>query len=255
MRKSLVAGNWKMNGNKLQNADLLQQLINALADLGDRIDCVVCPPFVYLDQVFKIVELTNIQLGAQDLASSAVAAFTGEISPSMLGEFGCNYVILGHSERRTLLAEPDALVADKFKLALEGGLKPILCVGETREQMEAARGFEVVARQIQAVLNVVGISGFAQAVIAYEPVWAIGTGLTATPEQAQAMHQRIRMMLSALDVEIAEQIRIVYGGSVNSSNAQALFSCADIDGGLIGGASLKAQDFSDICHIAERVTQ
>lgn len=259
MRKYLVAGNWKMNGSQQQVTSLLQDLLPMLADIRAAVDCVVCPPSIYLDQVYKIVKSSNLysglQIGAQNVASLALPAFTGEISPLMLREFGCSYVIIGHSERRQLLQESDAQIAAKFQLALDAGLQPILCVGETRAQMEAGTGFSVVAAQVQAVLDQVGIAAFKTAVIAYEPVWAIGTGLTASPQQAQAMHAKIRAQLAELDANIASNIRIIYGGSVNSANAVELFKELDIDGGLIGGASLKAQDFSDICHAAMRMAE
>lgn len=248
MRKFLVVGNWKMNGNKPQVADLLKNLTAMLRDLSPNVECVVCPPNVYIDQASSLIKATNIGVGAQNVACSQITAFTGEISPTMLREFDCEYVIIGHSERRALLGETDELVARKFAVALEGGVAPILCVGETQEQQLAGRSFEVVTRQLQAVIAVVGMAAFKNTVIAYEPVWAIGTGLTATPTQAQQMHRHIRELI---DVDI----RIVYGGSVNSANAAALFAEPDIDGGLIGGASLKAQDFSDICHIAMGMTK
>lgn len=254
MRKKLIVGNWKMNGSKLQTAELLQQLLPKLQDLGSQIDCVVCPASVYLDYAHEIIHSANVsspvQLGAQNIASDLVTAFTGEISPEMLREFGCTYVIIGHSERRRMLHETNNLVARRVDVALESSLHPILCVGETRQEQEEGQGFAVVANQLQAVLNDVCITEFRDAVIAYEPVWAIGTGLTATPEQAQSMHAHIRHLIAKYDPEIAQQIRIIYGGSVTSANAAELLQQNDIDGSLVGGASLKAQEFSDICHIA-----
>jgi triosephosphate isomerase len=254
MRKVLIAGNWKMNGSKAQTTELLQQLLPKLGDLHAQIDCVVCPPSVYLDTAHHLIQSSNtvsaMQLGAQNVASELVTAFTGEISPAMLREFGCTYVIIGHSERRKMLHESDELIARKVDVALESGLWPILCVGETKEQQEAGHGFAVVAKQLRTVLDDVCITEFKHAVIAYEPVWAIGTGLSATPGQAQSMHAHIRNLLAEYDPEIAAAIRIIYGGSVNSANAAALLQQADIDGSLVGGASLKAQEFSDICHIA-----
>lgn len=255
MRKYFVAGNWKMNGSMQQNAKLLQDLIPLVSDLGKKVECVVCPPSIYLGQVNSEIKLSNIMLGAQNVASKVSGAFTGEISVQMLGEFGCKYVIIGHSERRQLFCETDQGVAEKFALVQSAGMTPILCVGETREQMEAGKGFAVVANQLQVVLDHVGVQAFAQAVIAYEPVWAIGTGLTATPAQAQSMHQKIRAKLSELDVDVASRVQIVYGGSVNGTNAADLFAEQDIDGGLIGGAALKAQEFSDICHAALRMAE
>ncbi len=248
VRKFLVVGNWKMNGSKVQVTDLLQNLTALLGDLDSSVESVVCPPSIYIDQASDIVKSTNISIGAQNLASSPITAFTGEISAVMLREFDCKYVIIGHSERRALLGESDELIAKKFAIALEGGLTPILCVGETQEQQLAGQSLAVVTRQLQAVIAHVGEQAFNNTVIAYEPVWAIGTGLTATPAQAQQMHQHIRSLIDA-------EIKIVYGGSVNNANAASLFAEPDIDGGLIGGASLKAQDFSDICHIAMGLTK
>lgn len=252
MRKMFIAGNWKMNGSKLQAQELLSALYDNLADLKN-VDCVVCPASPYLDYVSSIIKSSNkqtIELGAQNITPKNIPAFTGEISPAMLGEFGANYVIIGHSERRKLLHETDFLVAEKVDVALDAGLVPILCVGETQEEQAAGVGFAVVARQLEAVLGDVCIDELSRAVIAYEPVWAIGTGLSATPEQAQSMHAHIRKLIANYDVTIAEKIRIIYGGSVNSANATQLLEQPDIDGCLVGGASLKHQDFSDICHIA-----
>ena len=251
MRTSLVAGNWKMNGSKAQIKDLLQELQTKVADLSVKTECIVCPPSIYIAQVSEALKSSNIQISGQNCSEIAVASFTGEISPTMLRDFGCSYVIIGHSERRLLLNETDDVIAAKFRLAQGAGLKPILCVGETREQLESGQSFAVVSRQLQVVLAEVGVQAFANAVVAYEPVWAIGTGLTATPEQAQNMHQQIRDKFSGLALDVADKLRIIYGGSVTSSNAKALFEQQDIDGGLIGGASLKAQDFSDICHSAK----
>jgi len=251
MRTSLVAGNWKMNGSRAQIQLLVQDLQSNLAQLSSDIECLVCPPSIYIDQVSQALKSSIIQIGGQNCSEIAIAAFTGEISPAMLRDFGCNYVIIGHSERRLLLGETDDVIAAKFRVAQGAGLKPILCVGETKEQMQSGQSFLVVARQLQTVLTEVGINAFANAVVAYEPVWAIGTGLTATPEQAQNMHQQIREKFSNLSLDIAAKLRIIYGGSVTSGNARALFEQQDIDGGLIGGASLKARDFSDICHAAK----
>jgi triosephosphate isomerase len=255
MRKYLVAGNWKMNGSKQQIKSLLQDLMPKVSAIGDKVDLLVCPPSIYIDKVAQLISGSNLQVGAQNVARGVNTAFTGEISPAMLGDFSCNYVIIGHSERRQLLGETDEQIAAKCQVSLAEGLKPILCVGETQQQMNEGRGFAVVEQQLQTVLQQLGIEAFAFMVIAYEPVWAIGTGLTATPEQAQAMHAKIRGLLAGLSKEIAATTRVIYGGSVNSSNAKDLFKELDIDGGLIGGASLKAQDFSDICHAAMSMTQ
>lgn len=253
MRKMFIAGNWKMNGSKVQAQELLAGLYDNLADQTGQIDCVVCPAAPYLDVVSAIIksyDKKTIELGAQNITSQNIAAYTGEISPMMLGEFGVKYVIIGHSERRKLLHETDFLVAEKVDVTLDAKLVPILCVGETQEEQAAGFGFAVVARQLQAVLGDVCVAELSEAVIAYEPVWAIGTGLSATPEQAQNMHAHIRKLIAEYDVAIAEKIRIIYGGSVNSANAKQLLEQPDIDGCLVGGASLKHQEFSDICHIA-----
>lgn len=257
MRKLLIAGNWKMHGSREQAVTLLEPLITNLQDLDHQIDCVVCPASPYLDCVSNIIELSNtkIQLGAQNIASETITAYTGEISPDMLREFGCSYVIIGHSERRNLLHESNELIAKKMSVALESGLRPILCVGETKEEQEAGFGFAAVAKQIQFVLDELCIDELKHAVIAYEPVWAIGTGLSATPKQAQDMHAHIRSLLAEYDQDIANKVQILYGGSVNSKNIEELLRQKDIDGCLVGGASLKAQEFSDICHIAMGITK
>ena len=240
MRSSLIAGNWKMNGN-LESAIELVEAIRA-GDAGDA-ELAVCPPAVYLMKIGEMLAQSGIALGAQNVCDRQSGAFTGEISASMLKECGCEYAIVGHSERRTLYGESDALVAARFEMAQQGDLTPILCVGETLDERNDGITETVVARQIDAVIDASGIDAFARAVIAYEPVWAIGTGQVATPEQAQAVHAFIRARLEQLNAEIAAQLRILYGGSMNPANAAELLSQADIDGGLIGGASLKADDF------------
>jgi triosephosphate isomerase len=240
MRSSLIAGNWKMNGN-LQSAIDLVEGIKA-GDAG-KAELAICPPAVYLMKVGGMLADSNIALGAQNVGDREAGAFTGEISAHMLLECGCRYAIVGHSERRTLYAESDQLVAARFAMALQAGIKPILCVGETLRERESGVTEEVVARQVDAALDVSGIDGFARAVIAYEPVWAIGTGQVATPEQAQAVHAFIRSRLAQLDSGVAQRVQILYGGSMNPANAAELLSQADIDGGLIGGAALKAHDF------------
>ncbi|SIT66246.1 triosephosphate isomerase [Ectothiorhodosinus mongolicus] len=250
MRQALVAGNWKMHGGLKANAVLMQELVDGVAAL-DRVDVSVCPPFVYVPQVSQCSG-DKIALGAQNLATEVSGAFTGEVSGEMLKELGCAYVIVGHSERRTLYGEDDDCVAVKFARALDAGLKPILCVGESLEQRESGVTEAVISQQLDAVLERSDISAFAQAVIAYEPVWAIGTGRTASPEQAQAVHAHIRQRLAKHDAKIAAQIQILYGGSVKPDNAAELFQQADIDGGLIGGASLKAADFLAICRAAQQ---
>jgi len=243
-RKSLIAGNWKMNGSLAANAALIDGIIEGLRAESVRAELVVCPPPVYLESVDRRLAGSTITLGAQNLCEQEKqGAFTGEVHGAMLAELGCRYVIVGHSERRALYAEDNALVAQKFATAQICGLTPILCVGETLEQREAGATEDVLSRQLATVLDYSGISAFKNAVIAYEPVWAIGTGRTASPEQAQTVHAFLRGQLSAADATIAGSTRLLYGGSVKLDNAKALFACPDIDGGLIGGASLKAADF------------
>lgn len=247
MRRALVAGNWKMNGSTDFISELMAELVAGIQT--SDVDVLVCPPAVYLSQV-KSLSGSLISVGAQNVSENSEGAFTGEISLSMLSDLGCNYVILGHSERRSLYAESDAVVADKFIATVAAGLTPILCVGETLEEREQGKTLEVVGRQLKAVIDVAGIEAFASAVIAYEPIWAIGTGKTATPDQAQDVHAAIRAMIAEHDAKTASAIRILYGGSVNASNAAELFANDDVDGGLVGGASLKANDFIAICHAA-----
>ena len=246
MRQTLVAGNWKMNGT-LESVHALVEGIKSGLDTVTDTEVVVCPPFVYLETVSRLISGTSVVLGAQNVAKEDPGAFTGEIAAPMLKDFGCQYVIVGHSERRNLYGETDSLVADKFARALQEGLKPILCVGELLEEREAGKEREVVARQVNAVIEKVGIAGVGKGVIAYEPVWAIGTGKTASPEQAQEAHAFIREQMASHDGTVAESTRILYGGSVNAGNIDGLVAAPDIDGGLIGGASLKPQDFLAIC--------
>lgn len=249
MRKPLVAGNWKMNGSREQAVELVSELIQGL---DDHVSCeiAICPPFVYLADATRELRGSGIALGAQDVCAEEPGAFTGEVAAEMLCDFDCTYVIVGHSERRGIYGESDALVARKFMAAQKHGLKPILCVGETLAEREAGETLAVVERQLRAVLEVAGIESFARAVVAYEPVWAIGTGHTATPEQAQEVHAMLRRVLATEDGTIADSIRLLYGGSVKASNAAELFAMADIDGGLIGGASLDAGQFLSICRAA-----
>ncbi|WP_415911783.1 triose-phosphate isomerase [Neptuniibacter sp. QD37_11] len=248
MRTALVAGNWKMNGNSASINTLMEGLNAELK--SNAVDVLVCPPSIYLSQVQALTADSVIALGAQNVSEQNNGAFTGEISLEMLQDLSCEYVILGHSERRSLYAESDELVADKFKATVAAGLKPILCVGETLEEREEGNTLAVVERQIKAVVDAAGIEQFVDAVIAYEPVWAIGTGKTATPEQAQEVHAAIRNMIAECDAELASKMRILYGGSVNAANAAELFANEDVDGGLVGGASLKANDFIAICQAA-----
>lgn len=242
MRKILVAGNWKMHGSRTMVRSLLEELLagsSARAAAG----LAVFPPFPYLSLTESILSGTHIKWGGQTLNPNPQGAHTGETNSNMLTDLGCHYVLVGHSERRAIYAESDDDVAIRFSAALEAGLEPILCVGETREEREAGQTETVVGRQLDAVLSKAGIAAFSSATIAYEPVWAIGTGLTATPHQAQSVHAFIRDKLSSLDGIIAAQIQILYGGSVNGSNAAELFAQSDIDGGLVGGASLTAEGF------------
>lgn len=248
MRTALVAGNWKMNGNSASINALMEGLNTELK--SNAVDVLVCPPSIYLSQVKALTADSVIALGAQNVSEQNNGAFTGEISLEMLQDLSCEYVILGHSERRSLYAESDDLVAEKFKATVAAGLKPILCVGETLKEREEGNTLAVVERQIKAVVDAVGIEQFTDAVIAYEPVWAIGTGKTATPEQAQEVHAAIRNMIAECDAELASKMRILYGGSVNAANAAELFANEDVDGGLVGGASLKAKDFIAICQAA-----
>ena len=240
MRSCLIAGNWKMNGN-LQSVTELVEGIKA-GDAG-KAELAVFPPAVFLMKVGGMLADSKIALGAQNVCDQEAGAYTGEVSAAMLQESGCQYALVGHSERRALYLETDQLVAARFTAAATAGIVPLLCVGETLEEREQGITEAVVARQIDAVIEVSGIDGIARAIIAYEPVWAIGTGKVATPEQAQEVHAFIRTRLAQLDAGIAEQVKILYGGSMNPSNAAELLSQADIDGGLIGGASLKADDF------------
>jgi triosephosphate isomerase len=250
MRKPLVAGNWKMYGSRAENAQRVQTLLDLLRPEA-RADVLLCPPFVYLWEIERLLKDSDVALGAQSLCAEAQGAFTGEVSGTMLWDVGCRYVLVGHSERRQIFGEHDTLVARKFMAAQAQGLTPVLCVGETLEEREAGRTGEVVSRQLEAVLAVSGIAAFDKAVVAYEPVWAIGTGRNATPEQAQEVHASIRAKLSALDAIIGGSVRILYGGSVKASNARELFAMADIDGGLVGGASLNAEEFAQICAAAD----
>ena len=249
MRRKLVAGNWQMHGGLARNRDLLQSLVQEIGKVGGS-DCAVCVPFPYLAQTQELLKGTAIAWGGQTLSEHAQGAYTGEISAAMLADFGCRYVIVGHSERRSLYGETNEAVAAKFVAAVQGGLQPILCLGETLEQREGNVTEQVIAAQLDVVLQAAGSSGFVNAVIAYEPVWAIGTGRTATPQQAQEVHAFIRQRLAGSDAVLAQRLQILYGGSVKPQNAAELFGMADIDGGLIGGASLVAQDFLAICRAA-----
>lgn len=250
MRRPLIAGNWKMHGSRAENAELIEALLLGLPD-QIPFDIVVCPPFVYLWEVARLLKASSIGLGAQSVCAEQVGAFTGESSAAMLKDVGCKYVIVGHSERRAIYKEDDALVARKFLATQSQGLIPILCVGETLEERERSQTMQVVSRQLTAVLDLAGVTALRAAVIAYEPVWAIGTGKNATPEQAQEVHAYIRAAIAARDAKIAADVRILYGGSVKAANARELFAMPDVDGGLVGGASLKADEFLKICTSAQ----
>lgn len=253
-RRYLVAGNWKMNGSRAENAALLDGL-RAGAGANAAVEILVCPPAVYLESVGAALKGSTIELGAQTLCEQEKpGAYTGEIHGAMLTDLGCGHVIVGHSERRALYGETDAIVARKYRTAQACGLVPVLCVGETLDEREAGQTESVLRRQLGAVLDLCGVASFERAVIAYEPVWAIGTGRTATPEQAQAAHAFLRGELAARDAKISGSTRILYGGSVKADNAGTLFAGADVDGGLIGGASLKAADFLAICAAAQALS-
>lgn len=248
MRRPLVAGNWKLNGSKASVETLVNSIVAGAAELSD-VSVAVCAPYVYIPQAAQLLLGGRIALGAQDVSEHNEGAFTGEVSAPMLDEFGCQYVIVGHSERRALFGERDEDTAAKFTAARRQGLTPILCVGETLEEREQGITEAVIGRQLDAVIALEGVDTFADAVVAYEPVWAIGTGKTATPQQAQDVHAFIRGKIAGLNAEVADKVQILYGGSVKGSNAAELFAMADIDGGLIGGASLQAQDFLAICQV------
>jgi triosephosphate isomerase len=251
MRRRFVAGNWKMNGSCNRNRSLLEGLA-ARADALGEVGCAVCVPFPYLHQARSVLADSALQWGAQNVSQWTEGAFTGEVSVSMLADFGCRYVIVGHSERRSLFHESDEVVAAKAGAVLEQGMTPIICLGERLDEREAGVTESVVGRQLEAVIDGIGIAGFGRSVLAYEPVWAIGTGKTATPEQAQAVHAFLRSRVSVQDANIAAQLTILYGGSVKAGNAPALFAMDDIDGGLIGGASLDVDEFMAICQAAGR---
>tara|TARA_B100000686_G_scaffold225895_1_gene233077 strand:+ start:939 stop:1694 length:756 start_codon:yes stop_codon:yes gene_type:complete len=249
MRKKLVAGNWKMHGGIEQNSSLLSKVI--AGTLGaDKATFAVCVPYPYLSQVSSLLKDTQISWGAQNISQHVNGAFTGEVSATMLNDFCCHYVIVGHSERRTLYGEDSKIVSYKFKVALDAGLIPILCVGESLDEREAGITEQIVGAQLDVIIELVGVDALAHAVLAYEPIWAIGTGKTATPQQAQDVHTFIRNKISIHNAEIAAKVQILYGGSVKANNAIELFSMPDIDGGLIGGASLLPDDFISICMAA-----
>ena len=248
MRRPLIAGNWKMNLDRAESVALAKQLMSASSDSAD---ILVCPPSIYLDAVSSVVQGSAVAVGAQDVYFEASGAFTGEISTSMLRDIGCTFVILGHSERRHVIGETDDLINRKVHAALESGLTPILCVGEQLEEREAGRTMDVVGSQFSGSLAGLSAERMRGVVIAYEPVWAIGTGKTATPDQAQQVHDDLRKLIAEqYNRGIADEVRILYGGSVKPANAGELLSQADIDGALVGGASLNADSFIDIINAA-----
>jgi triosephosphate isomerase len=251
MRRKLVVGNWKMYGRLASNQALLQGVLDGVRELRDA-DYAVCVPYPYLAQAKSMLEGSNVAWGAQNLSPQEEGAFTGAVAPGMLLDFSCRYVIIGHSERRGLFHESNEIASAKFETAQKAGLTPIFCVGETLAERESGITEQVVATQLDAILVRHGVQALAKAVIAYEPVWAIGTGKTASPEQAQAVHAFIRQRVAAQDSRVAQGLCILYGGSVKAGNAAELFGMNDIDGGLIGGASLVAADFVAICKAAQK---
>jgi triosephosphate isomerase len=250
MRKPFVAGNWKMFGDSHSSVALAKAVAAGSADLvGDRVSVAVIPPFVYLQAVAHAVSSSTVAVGAQDIYFESKGAFTGEISPAMLKDVGCTYVLCGHSERRHVIRESDELVGKKVTAAIHGGLLPILCVGELLEERDAGKMEQVVERHLRTGLAGLDVEKMSAVAIAYEPVWAIGTGRTATPQQAQEVHQFVRGLLAKMyGKDLAAEIRILYGGSVKPDNAKELMAQADVDGLLVGGASLKADDFVKIIH-------
>lgn len=249
MRPFLVAGNWKMNGSRESAGRLAADILDGLESTPGT-GVLLCPPFVQLAEVGRLLKGSQVMLGAQNLCAEDNGAYTGEVSGPMLRDFDCRYVIVGHSERRHLYNETDPVVVRKFMAAQRAGLIPILCVGETLAQREAGETHAVVGTQLKAILEAAGPVALGNAVVAYEPVWAIGTGRTASPSQAQDVHAFIRSTVRAEDVKIGDSLQLLYGGSVKASNAGELFRMPDIDGGLVGGASLDAAEFLAICKAA-----
>jgi len=249
MRTPMVAGNWKLNGTKSGSDALAKAVVDGTSGLNN-VEVLVCPVYVHIPGVQDVLSGSNVRLGAQNASIEATGAFTGEVSTSMLKEFGCEYVILGHSERRSYFGDTNEIVADKFISVQSAGLIPVLCVGESLEERESGITEKIVGEQLDAVIAKAGVDALTNSVVAYEPVWAIGTGKTASPEQAQEVHAFIRTKIDALNAEVAAGLRLLYGGSVKPSNAQELFGMQDIDGGLIGGAALNSDDFLAICTAA-----
>lgn len=255
MRRFFIAANWKMNGHSAANTELLSKVLAGLkAESAPSLsfDVMIAAPFVYLAQLKALTASSTVQIAAQNVSEFEAGAYTGEVSASMLSDMQCDFALVGHSERRQLFNETNEQVAEKFLQLQKNNVKPVLCIGETLKQREASNTEAVVAEQLNAVIKHVGIEAFQNSVLAYEPVWAIGTGKTASPEQAQAVHKFLRLEIAKHNNEVANNIQIVYGGSVNGETAQALFEQEDIDGGLIGGASLKADSFLNICKVVDR---
>ena len=246
MRRSLIMGNWKMNGSRQEGIQLATALAEGLGAVEQEV--AVCVPFIYLADIVDVLADSPIAVGAQNVADQAAGAYTGEVSAAMLADTGVKYALVGHSERRSYYGDTNQSVANRFAQAQKQNVIPVLCVGETLEEREQDKTFSVIDEQLDAVINTTGIDAFANAVIAYEPVWAIGTGKTASDEQAQEVHQYIRERIAGLNPEIAANLQILYGGSVKADNAKGLFAQPDIDGGLVGGASLDAKGFLQICH-------
>jgi len=247
MRRKIVAGNWKMNGSRASLFDYCDALAPSLEKLPEDVQVVLAPPAVYFADLQSLLKSSSIQLSGQNVAATKAGAFTGELSADMLSDFDCRWCLVGHSERRSLFGETDEEVLAKVERLLEVGLVPILCVGETLAQRDEGMAVDVVRKQLSAVFDRIDVTRLDSLVVAYEPVWAIGTGKTATPEQAQEMHASIRAVASEKARGFGQELTILYGGSVNAGNARALFAQQDIDGGLVGGASLKAEEFSQIC--------
>ena len=249
MRRPLVLGNWKMNGSKA-SVDALINALKVSAAAAEQVTVGVCPPAIYLGQAQALTTGSALKLGAQDISVHASGAYTGESAAPMVREFGCSYVLVGHSERRTYHAEPDAVVVKKFAAIQAAGMTPVLCIGETLEERKDNKTEEVVATQLKAVIEALGIETLRNSVVAYEPVWAIGTGLAATSAQAQEVHAFIRQLVAQYSAEVADGLQLLYGGSVKASNAAELLGQADIDGALVGGAALNADDFAAIFNAA-----
>ena len=252
MKKLFIVANWKMNGNKESNEKLVNY-INEKVDKDSNIEVIICPPFTYLTQILEL-KTSNIKMGAQNISESQNGAFTGEISGSMLQDMNIDHVIIGHSERRQMYNDTNTIIAQKFELAHQNNLIPILCVGESLNQRKTGQTLSVVASQIRSVIESTGIKLFTKTIIAYEPVWAIGTGETASPEQVEEVHSNIRNIIKEYDSNIAASIPILYGGSVNGANSKDLFTMVNINGGLIGGASLNGEEFVEIYQAAKRLT-